>query len=111
MSEVWSRREHDGAARGTPVPGIAPIPAYALPTAGELPANTARWSLEPRRAALLVHDMQRYFLAPFPPPVRDPLIRHCSRLRERCAALDVPVFFTAQPGGMTDQQRGLLKDF
>jgi isochorismate hydrolase len=96
---------------GKSMPGIAPIPAYPLPTTVDLPANTAQWDLEPHRAVLLVHDMQRYFLAPFPPLIRDPLVRHCALLRERCAALDVPVFFTAQPGGMSEQQRGLLKDF
>lgn len=93
------------------MPGIAPIAAYPLPTTGELPSNTAPWRLEPDRAVLLVHDMQRYFLAPFPPAVRDPLLRHTVQLRERCTGLGVPVFFTAQPGGMTEQQRGLLKDF
>ncbi|MFE6103943.1 isochorismatase family protein [Streptomyces laurentii] len=93
------------------MPGLAPIPAYPLPTTAELPVSTAPWKPDPRRAALLVHDMQRYFLAPFPPEVRDPLVRHCARLRERCAALGVPVFYTAQPGGMTDEDRGLLKDF
>ncbi|MGS2589365.1 isochorismatase family protein [Streptomyces hebeiensis] len=91
--------------------GLAPIPAYSLPTAAELPTSTAQWTPAPSRAALLVHDMQRYFLAPFPPAVRDPLVRHCADLRERCAELDVPVFYTAQPGGMTDEDRGLLKDF
>ncbi|MFG2113592.1 isochorismatase family protein [Streptomyces sp. NPDC048718] len=93
------------------MPGLAPIPPYPLPTAAGLPVNTARWKPDPRRAALLVHDMQRYFLAPFPPAVRDPLVRHGALLRERCAALGVPVFYTAQPGGMTDEDRGLLKDF
>jgi trans-2,3-dihydro-3-hydroxyanthranilic acid synthase len=93
------------------VPGIAPIPAYPLPAAGDLPPNTARWTLEPGRAVLLVHDMQRYFVAPFPAAVRDPLVRHCALLRERCAALDVPVVFTAQPGDMTERDRGLLMDF
>lgn len=93
------------------MPGIAPIPAYPLPTAAQLPPGTARWTPDATRAALLVHDMQRYFLAPFPPAVRDPLVRHCAQLRERCAALGVPVFYTAQPGGMTDEERGLLKDF
>ncbi|WP_217245971.1 isochorismatase family protein [Streptomyces sp. AC602_WCS936] len=93
------------------MPGLAPISAYPLPTAAELPPGTARWTPDPTRAALLVHDMQRYFLAPFPPAVRDPLVRHCAQLRERCAALGVPVFYTAQPGGMTDEERGLLKDF
>ncbi|MFJ4337090.1 isochorismatase family protein [Streptomyces sp. NPDC088915] len=91
--------------------GIAPIPAYPLPTAAELPAGTAKWTPDPGRAALLVHDMQRYFLAPFAPETRDPLVRHCALLRERCAGLGVPVFYTAQPGGMTDEERGLLKDF
>ncbi|MFD3557861.1 isochorismatase family protein [Streptomyces goshikiensis] len=91
--------------------GIAPISAYPLPTAAELPTSTAQWTPDPSRAALLVHDMQRYFLAPFPPAVRDPLVRHCAHLRERCAELGAPVFYTAQPGGMTDKDRGLLKDF
>ncbi|WP_435283919.1 isochorismatase family protein [Streptomyces koelreuteriae] len=93
------------------MPGLAPIPAYALPTAAELPTSTARWTPDESRAALLVHDMQRYFLAPFPERVREPLVRHCAQVRERCAALGVPVFYTAQPGSMTDEQRGLLKDF
>ncbi|MCX5339644.1 isochorismatase family protein [Streptomyces atratus] len=93
------------------MPGIAPISAYPLPTAAELPISTAQWKPDSRRAALIVHDMQRYFLAPFPSAVRDPLVRHCALLRERCAALGVPVFYTAQPGGMTDEERGLLKDF
>ncbi|MFJ8473736.1 isochorismatase family protein [Kitasatospora sp. NPDC094011] len=92
--------------------GLTPIAAYPLPTAADdLPVNTARWTPDPRRAVLLVHDMQRYFLAPFPPAVRDPLVRNCALLRERCVALDVPVCYTAQPGGMTERQRGLLKDF
>jgi isochorismate hydrolase len=93
------------------VPGIAPIAAYPLPTTAELPISTAQWTLDSRRAVLLVHDMQRYFLAPFASSVRDPLVRHCVLLRERCAALGIPVFYTAQPGGMTDEERGLLKDF
>lgn len=93
------------------MPSLAPIKTYPLPMMSELPANTAQWTLDPRRAVLLVHDMQRYFLAPFPPSIRDPLVRHCALLRERCAALGVPVTYTAQPGGMTEQQRGLLKDF
>ncbi|MET9768672.1 isochorismatase family protein [Streptomyces sp. NPDC006415] len=93
------------------MPGLAPISAYPLPTAAELPIGRAQWKPDSRRAALLVHDMQRYFLAPFPPAVRDPLVRNCALLRVRCAALGVPVFYTAQPGGMTDEERGLLKDF
>ena len=91
--------------------GIPTIPAYALPGAGDLPPNTAGWTVDPDRAALLLHDMQRYFLAPFPPPLREPLVGNAAALRTRCAARGVPVGYTAQPGGMTQEQRGLLRDF
>ncbi|MCX5197292.1 isochorismatase family protein [Streptomyces sp. NBC_00249] len=91
--------------------GIPTIEAYPMPTSGDLPLNTAAWSVDPARAVLLVHDMQRYFLAPLPEPLRSELVRNAALLRERCADLGVPVAYTAQPGGMTDRQRGLLRDF
>ncbi|MFD9122175.1 isochorismatase family protein [Streptomyces bottropensis] len=93
--------------------GIPAITAYPMPTEDELPRNTVRWTVDPRRAVLLIHDMQKYFVEPFPAgrsPVTE-LVDHVSALRERCAALDVPVAYTTQPGGMTEQQRGLLRDF
>ncbi|MBQ0827205.1 isochorismatase family protein [Streptomyces tagetis] len=91
--------------------GLAPIASYPLPTAAELPANTATWVPDPQRAVLLVHDMQRYFLQPFAEPLRGRLVHNAAELRERCAELGVPVAYTAQPGGMNTHQRGLLKDF
>ncbi|MEV0530025.1 isochorismatase family protein [Streptomyces sp. NPDC050439] len=91
--------------------GIPPITPYPLPAAGDLPAPVVHWSAQPHRAVLLVHDMQRYFLKPFPDTLRAELVRGTVLLRERCAALGVPVAYTAQPGGMSDAQRGLLKDF
>ncbi|MFJ9575564.1 isochorismatase family protein [Streptomyces sp. NPDC101191] len=91
--------------------GIPAIPAYPLPSAAELPVNTARWTVDPGRAVLLVHDMQRYFLAPFPAPARGELVRRAARLRDRCAEWAIPVAYTAQPGSMTRQERGLLRDF
>ncbi|SES10740.1 Isochorismate hydrolase [Streptomyces sp. yr375] len=91
--------------------GIPPIEPYALPVAGDLPANTARWTPDPDRAVLLLHDMQRFFLAPFPDGVREPLVANAASVRDRCAALGVPVAYTAQPGSMTEQERGLLADF
>ncbi|MFB7472666.1 isochorismatase family protein [Kitasatospora sp. NPDC056184] len=91
--------------------GIPPIPEYPLPTEDDLPPAVVSWKAEPDRAVLLVHDMQRYFLAPVPDRTRTALVGNAARLRDRCAALGVPVAYTAQPGGMTDEQRGLLKDF
>jgi isochorismate hydrolase len=93
------------------MPGIPPIAPYPLPTAGELPANTARWSVDPDRAVLLVHDMQRYFLEPLPQSLRAPLVDNAGLLRDHLAAQGVPVAYTAQPGGMSAQERGLLADF
>ncbi|NYH79979.1 isochorismate hydrolase [Actinopolyspora biskrensis] len=75
--------------------------------------NTARWKPDPDRAVLLVHDMQEYFLKPFPEE-REPggnLVDNAVALRRRCADLGVPVAYTAQPGDMTTEQRGLLRDF
>lgn len=37
--------------------GIPTIEPYPTPSAGGLPANTARWTPDPDRAVLLVHDM------------------------------------------------------
>src|SRR5262249_33228611 len=92
------------------IPQTSPSPR---PGTADLPENVARWAVQPQRAVLLVHDMQRYFLRAFPAgtaPVTD-LVRHTALLRDRCAELGVPVAYTAQPGGMTERQRGLLKDF
>ncbi|MDT9690250.1 isochorismatase family protein [Streptomyces sp. P9(2023)] len=95
------------------MPGIPPIEPYPMPTEGELPANTVGWPVDPRRAVLLLHDMQEFFLRPFPrgEAPGDALVGNAALLRERCAELGVPVAYTAQPGGMTPEQRGLLKDF
>ncbi|HEX6471020.1 MAG TPA: isochorismatase family protein [Streptosporangiaceae bacterium] len=92
--------------------GIPAIEDYGLPTRAELPENTAGWAPDARRVALLVHDMQRYFLAPFPRSgLRAALVENIARLRERARQLDIPVAYTAQPGRMTEEDRGLLKDF
>ncbi|MGW3728943.1 isochorismatase family protein [Streptomyces sp. NPDC000851] len=93
--------------------GIPPIESYPLPLPDDLPAPVVDWRADPRRAVLLVHDMQDYFLTPFPQDSspRTPLIRNAALLRQRCAALGIPVAYTAQPGGMTPHQRGLLADF
>ncbi|MDA2806981.1 isochorismatase family protein [Nocardiopsis suaedae] len=95
------------------MPAIPPISAYPMPDEDDLPVNTADWTPDPDRAVLLLHDMQRFFLRPFDEAgaLRDDLIGNCARLRRACAALGVPIAYTAQPGGMSAEQRGLLKDF
>ncbi|MEU5419658.1 isochorismatase family protein [Streptomyces sp. NPDC001407] len=95
------------------MPGIPAIEPYPMPTEGDIPQNTATWTVDPDRAVLLLHDMQRYFLEPFPAgeaPGRD-LVRNATALREASARLGIPVAYTTQPGSMTPRERGLLKDF
>lgn len=92
------------------IPTIAP---YRMPRPEELPANTATWVPDASRAVLLIHDMQRYFVRPFPAH-QEPgsaLVANAAALLTRCRALDVPVYYTAQPGSMSDEQRGLLRAF
>jgi len=91
--------------------GIPTIASYPLPAPADLPENTARWITDASRSVLLIHDMQRFFVRPLPEDTRHQLIRNVARLRDRCRTVGVPVAYTAQPGGMTDEQRGLLKDF
>ncbi|GAA2976098.1 isochorismatase family protein [Actinokineospora diospyrosa] len=91
--------------------GIPPIEPYPLPTADDLPANTAAWTVDPARAVLLVHDMQRYFVRPFAQDMRDRVVGNIAGLREVLTAGGARVAYTAQPGRMTDEERGLLKDF
>lgn len=85
----------------------APVPPMAA-----LPANRADWSLDRDRAAVLVHDMQEYFLRPYAP--------HCAALKTAREAITtvldaaraggVPVFYTAQRGNQDQQKRGLQRE-
>jgi bifunctional isochorismate lyase/aryl carrier protein len=89
------------------------IDAYPLPTADELPRGRVDWRPDPSRAALLVHDMQRYFLAPFAQDA-DPLrgaTANIAALLAACRDSGVPVFYTAQPGRQDARDRGLLTEF
>ncbi|WCB95229.1 Isochorismatase [Baekduia alba] len=92
------------------LPRITP---YPMPTATELPANRVDWRPAADRCALLIHDMQHHFLAAFDrgaEPIPE-LLSNIAALRDRCAQLGIPVIYSAQPGGQTLEQRGLLQDF
>lgn len=92
------------------IPDIIP---YQMPNCEESSINVASWEIDPNRCLLLVHDMQKYFVEKFPagqPPVTE-LVSNVAQLLVRCRKLRVPVVYTAQPGGMSPDERGLLKDF
>lgn len=85
---------------------------YALPGRAEVPAARASWRLESARAALLVHDMQAYFLARFDAAAGPlvPMLANLSALLARCRSLGIPVFYTAQRGDQDRRDRGLQAD-
>lgn len=73
--------------------------------------NRVNWQPNARRAVLLVHDMQDYFLdfydrnsAPIPE-----LIANTRRLIDKAHALGIPVVYTAQLPEQTPVERGLLQ--
>jgi len=92
---------------------IPKIASYPMPDLNKLPESRMSWQPDPARAALLLHDVQDYFLeffdveaAPIPT-----LIANLVAIRDRCDELGIPVFYTAQPGQQTDEQRGILNKF
>jgi len=91
--------------------GMRSLPSYAMPPA-PCP-NRVRWQLERTRAALLVHDMQEYFLRKFDmglAPVPE-LLQNAARLLDACRAVGIPVIYTAQPTVQPTHDRALLNDF
>lgn len=92
--------------------GLPRIAPYPMPDPAALPEPRIAWTIEPHRAALLVHDMQAHFLAAFDAE-REPvpaLVANVAALAAACRAAGVPVLYSAQPPGQTPEQRGLLQD-
>ncbi|EGQ5298399.1 isochorismatase family protein [Enterobacter hormaechei subsp. hormaechei] len=91
---------------------IPKLTAYALPTAAELPPNKVNWAFEPERAALLIHDMQEYFLNFWGEnsDMMQQVVANIARLRAYCKEHNIPVYYTAQPKEQSDEDRALLND-
>lgn len=92
---------------------ISSIQPYPMPGQADLPPAQVTWRLDSRRAALLVHDMQRYFVD-FLPPGASPtveLLSNTATLLQAASSAEMPVFYSAQPGSMSLEDRGLLVDF
>ena len=91
---------------------IPKLQAYALPGALDIPPNKVNWAFEPERAALLIHDMQDYFVSFWGDncPMMEQVIANIAALRQYCKEHNIPVYYTAQPKDQSDEDRALLND-
>lgn len=89
------------------IPQISP---YLVPELPEI--ASVDWALETSRAALLIHDMQKYFVDAYDKEAEpiNHVIEHIRRLVLLADELRVPVFYSAQPPGQHRVRRGLLGD-
>ncbi|MDQ7903570.1 isochorismatase family protein [Phytohabitans sp. ZYX-F-186] len=90
-----------------------PAPAdYPPPSTSELPVSRAPWELSGGRAALLVHDMQRYFARVYRPgsAALERAVSSIASLLHAARRHGVPVVYTAQSGDQDPAERGLQAD-
>ncbi len=92
--------------------GLPTLSPYDLPRRDEVPPARGPWQVDRRRATLLVHDMQRYFLRPFDAAVSPmvDVLANIARLLEQARRQGIPVFYTAQQGNQHPLARGLQRD-
>ncbi len=78
----------------------------------DLPVSRATWELDAGRAAVLVHDLQRYFVTPFTDgcPALAGALAATEQIVQAARAAGVPVFYTAQQGDQDPADRGLQGD-
>ena len=91
---------------------IPKLQAYALPDAADIPQNKVSWAFEPERAALLIHDMQDYFVSFWGDncEMMEKVVANIAALRQFCKQHNIPVYYTAQPKEQSDEDRALLND-
>lgn len=91
------------------IPKLAsyPLGDFARPRPGKVD-----WAFDPSRAVLLIHDMQRYFMAFYgeESELARVLVENIGQLKARCLQLGVPVVYTAQPTDQPAADRALLND-
>lgn len=90
---------------------IAALASYPMPK--DPIHNRVQWQVSPKRAALLIHDMQYYFLKKYSmdqAPIPE-LIHNTRTIYQACKTAGIPVYYTAQPKSQSPVDRALLNDF
>lgn len=92
---------------------IPKIASYKIPQSETFPENTVDWKIDPKKAVVLVHDLQTYFLNFFDKtksPVPE-LLENVRQVLDNARAANIPVVYTAQPANQEPSERALLTDF
>ncbi|UTZ37291.1 isochorismatase family protein [Vibrio campbellii] len=92
---------------------IPKIASYKIPQSETFPENTVDWKIDPKKAVVLVHDLQTYFLNFFDKtksPVPE-LLENVRQVLDNARAANIPVVYTAQPANQEPNERALLTDF
>lgn len=92
---------------------IPRISAYSLNQVEGSFTNKVNWKIAAKRAVLLVHDMQNYFVDFYSrdqEPMRS-LLKNIQTLTTLCRQRNIPVVYTAQPPNQKPHDRALLTDF
>lgn len=84
------------------------IHAYPLPGQEQLVKNKVAWPVEADACALVIHDMQNFWLGFYENAM--PLIDNIGLLRNRCKALGMPVIYTEAEKPRTLAERALGLD-
>lgn len=93
---------------GDTVDFFPPIPAYDMEFAPYLALNRCNWSVQPDQAALLIYDMQQWYVDRYADPAR--LLGNIQRLRGAADAAGVPVIFAAADPVHNLAERGIARD-
>lgn len=84
------------------------IPSYILPSSDTLALNKADWKIDKRKSALLVHDMQNFWVERFIDPSF--VVSPIAQVIELCRRNNIPVIYSVGEQARNLAERGLSLD-
>lgn len=86
---------------------------YSIKSVDSTLANRPDWHINPNECALLIHDMQQYFINFYGKnsTLADELVDSIVTLKQWAKHYNIPCLYTAQPGNQDPEERALLTDF
>lgn len=84
------------------------IEYYDPPIDEALAANKVAWEADGRQAAVLIHDLQNYWIEPFERP--EPMLDRISWMRSLAHQIGMPVVYTGARPALADVDRGFATE-